>query len=448
MRSLGKIVFLTWVLGVLLVFLSHSAQAQKLWSEVSLNKQSVYLGEPVEVTVSVYTSTWFTAGVDPGNVKVKDAYTVFFRNVSTSKTVAGKTVSGVQMIFNVFPNSAKNITFPELEIEVETPKEGGYKGIAHVVKTKPHQIKVRPIPPGFEAEQWLVTTSLSVSQQWDADIKNVKVGDVLTRTISRNAANTVSQLLPPVIWDSVAGISEYPYRSNVESHRSKTAISAKRTETMRYLFEKEGEVILPEMEFTWWNPYHKKLYKRTLKEVKIDVQPNPDLGMLASVRDSLQAQIAKTEAAEEQAEAPFTILGMSVKKFVTVLASIILLLVALMLMLKWALNYRRNYLLKYHSSELYYFRKLKKAIRRNNNKEQVKNLYIWIDRLHLKEPTLTYFAEVYGTENFYNQAQLFESRIAEGDLTYKLDVKELSKGRKKFVESGRYTIITNGWINP
>ncbi len=448
MKSLGKTVFLTWVLGVLLVILSPSAQAQKLWAEVSLNKQSVYLGEPVEVTVSVYTSTWFTAGVDPGNVKVKDAYTVFFRNVSTSKTVAGKTVSGVQMIFNVFPNSAENINFPELEIEVETPKEGGYEGIAHVVKTKPRQIKVRPIPPGFVAEQWLVTTSLSVNQRWDGDIKNVKVGDVLTRTISRNAANTVSQLLPPVVWDSVAGVSEYPYRSNVESHRSKTAISATRTETMRYLFEKEGEVVLPEMEFTWWNPYHKKLYKRTLKEVKIDVQPNPDLGMLASVRDSLQAQISKTQAAEEQAEAPFTILGMSVKKFITVLGSIILLLVAFILILKWALNYRKNYLIKYHGSELYYFRRLRIAMRGKDKKLIVESIYNWIDSMRLDEPTLKYFVESYGSMELQQEAKVFEDQTITGRTLFKFSIKELSRARLNYLNGDNGVKKFQSWINP
>lgn len=448
MKSLGKMNVQAWVLGLLFVAFSTSAQAQKLWAEVSLNKQSTYMGEPVEVTVSVYTSTWFTAGVDPGNVKVNGAYTVFFRNVSTSKSVGGKTMSGVQMIFNVFPNSDDNVTFPSLEIEVETPEEGGYKGVTRKVKTNSREITVRPIPPGFEADQWLVTSSLSVNQRWSGDIKNVKVGDVLTRTITRNAANTVSQLMPPVAWDSVPGVSQYPYRSNVESHRSKTAISATRTETMRYLFEKEGEVILPEMEFTWWNAYHKKLYKRTLQEVQIDVQPNPDLGMLTSVRDSLNAQIAQTEAAEAEADAPFTILGMSVKKFVTLLAAMILLLIAFVLLLKWGINYRKNYLIKYYGSELYFFRKLKKANRRGDSNEVVKSLYAWIDRLNLKEPTLEYFAKSFGTQNFYNQAKTFEKKLARGEFVGKLDVKELNEGMERFIATDKHAGAETLWVNP
>ncbi len=83
------------------LFISQSGNAQKLWSEVELNRSSVYVGQPIQVTVKVYTSTWFTEGVNPGNVKVNGAFTVYFRSVSVSKKEAGKTIAGVEMIFNV-----------------------------------------------------------------------------------------------------------------------------------------------------------------------------------------------------------------------------------------------------------------------------------------------------------------------------------------------------------
>mgnify|MGYP000539152597 FL=1 len=88
-----------------------------LSSSVSLSKNSVYVGEPVQVTVSVFTSTWFTKGVNPGNIKVNGAFTVYFRSLSTSKQVNGKTFAGVQLYFNVFPYENEPIEFPSLEIE-------------------------------------------------------------------------------------------------------------------------------------------------------------------------------------------------------------------------------------------------------------------------------------------------------------------------------------------
>ena len=122
MRKIGKIIlFLTG-----LTF-THSVSSQTVWSEVNLNKQAVYVGEPVEVSITVYTSTWFTRGIDPGNIKVNGAFTVYFRPVTTSFQRDGQNYAGVQLIYNVFPYSEKDIVFPSLDIAVETPPEGDYK---------------------------------------------------------------------------------------------------------------------------------------------------------------------------------------------------------------------------------------------------------------------------------------------------------------------------------
>ncbi len=436
------------VLGLIFALLmSVSAHAQKLWSEVLLSKTSVYVGEPVQVSVRVYTSTWFTEGVDPGNVKVNGAFTVYFRSVSISKIENGKTFPGVEMIFNVFPFDDENVTFPSLEIHVASPKDGDYKGVSHTIKSKARLIKVKPIPPGFDADQWLVTTNVAVKQSWKGNVKNVKVGDVLERSINRDAVNTVSELIPPTSWDSISGVSFYPARSEVQNHSSKTAISATRTETMRYLFEKEGEVTLPEMVFTWWNPLRQKIYKRTLPAVTIQVQPNPDLGMLASIKDSLAAQVAAIKVAEEP-EPPFTIFGMSPKKFAAVIIAFALLCLALIFSLKWAVNYRKNYLHKYRQSELFYWRKFIRAARNNDLHSTITALYLWIDQLNLPQPTALCFAEITGDAAFLKEIQNWEQALAQQNNPPKLVISDWRKARKTYLSKSKYSTVNTGWINP
>ena len=78
---------------VLFLLVGFMGMAQKhLITDVRLNKSTVYVGEPVEVSVSVYSSTWFTKGVNPGNIKVNDAFTVYFRSLSNSKQINGQTL--------------------------------------------------------------------------------------------------------------------------------------------------------------------------------------------------------------------------------------------------------------------------------------------------------------------------------------------------------------------
>jgi len=447
MRRSGKVISFLALLLALIIPLA--VVSQELWSEVSLNKSSVYVGEPVEVSISVYTSTWFTRGIDPGNIKVNGAFTVYFRPVSTSFQKNGKNYAGVKLIYNVFPYTEKDIVFPSLDIRVETPAEGDFKGVARVVKSKERNIRVKPIPPGFNQEGWLVTTGMSVYDNWTSDLKNVKVGDVLSRNIRREAQGTVSELIPPVQWDSIPGVSPYPSRSTVENNQSKTAISAVRKETMRYLFEKEGEVQLPEMVFTWYNPVQQKLYKRTLKAIVIQVQPNPDLGMLASIRDSLQVEQALAMQDAEK-DKPFTILGFSLEQFGGMVLAIVIILYVLVFLGKRLVKRIRENRKRYRHSEAFYFDRFVHLARAKKPGEALNALYRWIDELHLAEPSLDHFAEKFGSESLQKEVlkvQIPESRI---NSSLSFNIPEWSKARKKYLIKGsvRDEKLQPYWINP
>ena len=423
--------------------------SQELWSEVSIDKSSVYVGEPVQVKISVFTSTWFTRGADLGNIKVNGAFTVYFRPVSSSVVKDGKTYAGVELIYNVFPYSEKDIVFPSLDIAVETPPEGDYKGVRQLVKSPEKPIRVKPVPSGFSQDEWLVTTRVSLSDNWQGDLQHVKVGDVLVRRISIEAQATVSELIPPVRWDSIPGASLYRARSTVENNKTRTSFSATRRETMRFLFEKEGEVTIPEMVFSWYDPVQRQLFKRTLKEIKIEVQPNPDLGILASIRDSLR--VAQAEAMQETKEdEPIRIWGLTPGRFAVVVILAVLFVYFSMLFTRRLLRFLKIGREHYRNSEAFYFHEFKKAAGRKDIKSIAQALYRWIDELKLPEPSVAYFAMNYGSKELQEEARMIAADVNIPQSGLKLQLKEWHKARKKCLEAkmkpsrDRLT----GWINP
>lgn len=444
MRRSGNVILI--LIGLALF---TNANSQNVWSEVSLNKTSVYVGEPVEVTITVYTSTWFTKGLDLGNIKVNGAFSVYFRPVSTSFSRDGKTYAGVQQIYHVFPYSEKDIVFPSLDITVESPPEGGFKGEKQVVKSVEKPIRVQPAPGGFDQDQWLVTTDLSVGDHWQGDLQNVKVGDVLVRRIDRNAQGTVAELIPPINWDSISGVSQYRARSNVENSKTTTSFSASRTETMRFLFEKEGEVIIPALVFNWYNPVQKQPYKRTLKEINITVKPNPDLGVLASVRDSLRVQ--QEEMLEESTEdQPFNLLGLSPKQLLGILLLTIIIIYALVHLIKWARVHLREKHEQYLRSEVYFFDRFKKLAAGNDPKSTLNALYRWVDELQLPESSLEYFARNYGSEELLNEVAELGKSSANPPSQVKINLHEWKKARQRFNDGEMKTKPSDSinWINP
>jgi hypothetical protein len=441
-----------YLLLSLILFVSISIQAQRhLITDVQLSKNTVYVGEPVEVRVSIFTSTWFTSGVNPGNIKVNDAFTVYFRSLSTSKKIKGQTYAGVILYFNVFPYDDNDIVFPSLEFTVETPDVGGYKGVKRVVKTPERTIKVKGVPPGFNKSEWLVTSNVSVSDNWLGDKNNVKVGDVLERRVTRNVSGTVSELVPPILWDSIANVGLYPTRSDVKNNKTKTSISATRVDGMRYLFEKEGDVIIPEKELTWWNPRAKKLYKRTLKGYTIQVLPNPDLGMLETMRDSLN--IAAVNAKDEVAEAkkPTTILGLSIKQFAALLVINMVVLYILIKVIKRVYNKLKLKQETYKVSEAFYFKQFMKATNGSNSTKIINTLYSWIDKLDLEQPTITYFISTYGDSTLKQEyASILKAKQNTPSSTLKLDIKKWKMARSNFLaqQKNNFKTITRDWVNP
>lgn len=435
----------------LILFLSISIQAQShLIADVQLNKNSVYVGEPVEVRVSIFTSTWFTSGIDPGNIKVSDAFTVYFRSLSTSRQINKKTYAGVVLYYNVFPYENSDITFPSLEFTVETPDVGGFKGIKRVVKTPERTIKVKDVPTGFNKNEWLVTSYMTISDNWLGNKNEVKVGDVLERKITRNASGTVSELVPPIRWDTIANVSLYPTRSDVKSNKTKTSISATRTDGVKYLFEKEGDIVFPEKVLTWWNPTAKKLYKRTLKGHTIRVLPNPDLGMLETMRDSLN--LATPINPEEIAlEEPKMILGLSMKQFFIGLGIFIVLLYVLIKISKRIYKKLKIKQEAYKMSEAYFFKALMKTANKKNSKNILNALYQWIDKLEMEQPTIAFFVSKYGKgELEQDLINILESINQKHASSLKLNTKKWKLARLLYLSNlkAKPNTISAYWINP
>jgi len=364
-----------------LLFLPFAGMSQNIIAYATVNTGEAYIGQPVRLTISVYTSTWFTSGIDLGNIKVDDALTVFFRSVSNSKKFSGKNYAGVSFYYNVFPTKDGQITIPSLSINIESPKPGDYKGIKRIAKTKPKNINVTPIPLGYDPNKWLVATYLNVNQKWSTSLKNIKVGDVVQRTINRSAGGTMSEFIPTTLNDSISGVSIYPKRAKVNTTKTKTSISSNRSETVNYLFEKDGDVIIPSMEYMYWNFNTKKFYKKHIDSVLIQVQPNPDLSMLASIKKSLQKETIDAAEAEEK---PLLIFGITPKLFAKYLIIGVVILFILIYLIKQVIALFKDKHKTYLLSEPFAFNQVKKALNNQDCFAFTAASHVWLKKLNPK----------------------------------------------------------------
>lgn len=441
--------------GVILAFffLTLTSYSQNIISYVSVNKNEAYVGEPVQLTVSVYSSTWFTSGIDLGNIQIDDALTVYFRSVSNSRDFNGKKHAGVNFHYNVFPTKEGEITIPSLSIDVESPKPGDYKGLKRTVKTKPKRFNVRSIPLGYNPSNWLVASYLNINEVWSSPINNIKVGDVVQRTIKRSVGGTLSEFIPSSIWDSIPGISIYPKRASVNTNKSRTAVSSNRSETVNYLFEKEGTVVIPSLKYVYWNPQTKKFYKKQTDSVLVTVKPNADLEMLASIKKSLQKTTIEDNLVEEK---PFLILGLTPKTFIKYLVFVLIIVFILYKGTKALIPIFKRRLEVYKNSEYYAFIKVKKALRLKEYNTFLMTSHSWVKKLNPKYQSLHDLQNFNETplkdtlKNINNMAFKQEQNI-DNNLYAKL-LKALVESRKTYLKHQKTEekkIYKNKkWLNP
>jgi hypothetical protein len=293
----------------------------------------------------------------------------------------------------------------------------------------------------------MVTNAMTVSEQWLGSTKNIKVGDVIERKILRRANGTVAELIPPIIWDSISNVSLYPSQSDLNTNKSKTSINATRADGVRYLFEEEGEVLIPNMEFVWWHPYRKQFFKKTIRGLTVNVLPNPDLDMLKTAKEALTLNNMPEETQESEKE-EFLIFGLSLKELILLLIISCLILFIVYKIAKKLIQILKKYYDAFKKSETYVFKQFIGAINSQDRTLIIPLLYKWIDQFDLEEPTLKALALKSGNNRLITEVAEIEQQIKKGDTKLLVNKSIWYNGRKSIKKANKKSLTVNNWINP
>ncbi|MDI3319387.1 BatD family protein [Pinibacter soli] len=423
-------------ISILLCFIGIDSNAQDCFARVELNKHSVYVQEPFRVTIRVLTKTWYTAPLDFDNIQIPSAFILpFDRTQSGMFTVGDKQYAGLEFYFIVFPYKAGTFTIPPIHIGATTPPEGSSESKKVTLATAPQKIIVRDVPASLKTDNWFVAKGVNISERWNKSLRDVKVGDVIVRTITIDASGTLPQFIPEVAKEKPDWASIYPDDAELQDTRNENDANGRRIESITYLLEKAGDFQIPPVKVTWWNPNNSRKYEKSTVSVSIHVKENPNLGILTTLKDSLKTtqKIAKPP---EKKKGPYLIYGIPWYWFsLYALVAIAVLYVVVRLIIsivKWATQKRRNYL----NSEQHWFNKFMRSP--NNASKVINGLYQWWDRsgianksasatetfIHDKEPSIKKELDA-----IYKD--LYEGENGSGSVEQKQLKSEIKKYRKK-----------------
>src|SRR6202012_2135334 len=347
-----------YVLVVLLICVMVIANAQvKCFVQTQLDRSTVYAQQPFKVTITVLTATWYTAPLEFDNLQIPNTFIMpFDQTLPGMFTIKGDKYAGLTFYYIVFPYKEGHYTLPPINIVATTPPVGDYKGVKVNVKMQPVSYIVKPVPKNFIGDNWFVAKDVSIDEKWNRNLSKLKVGDVISRTITINARGTLPQFIPELKTDSLSWGSVYPQPATLADTRDQYDANGQRVQSVTYLLEKEGDFTLPPSSIEWFNPINGKVYKRNTPLVKIHVAANPNLGILKTTKDSLNAK-QPVKATIKVKHGPYLIYGIPWYYFVLYSLVALCLCYFIVHMLIRLYRYIHNKYIAYRVSEDYWFSK-------------------------------------------------------------------------------------------
>lgn len=337
----------------------------------------VVAGTQVKLVVDLLTTTWFTEApawplftVPGAIVSLPDEQADNLHEV-----INGVSWFGVSRAYRIAPQTAKTFDVPPVTIDVFP---GGMTGATGASKlTTPPLKLVATVPAGAEGMRvFFPTPKLTATQKIEPSASRVKVGDAITRTITQTAAGTESMLIPPVYFEPVAGLKQYPKpqaTKNIVQDRA-GLVAGERTDTMTYVVNRSGRYTLAPVTIEWWNTTTQKKETIVLPAVSFSAVAVREKPLFDIPVDAIERGAAHRIVVIDRTQA--------------VIAALVL---AAVLALVWAYPRLRAWIARlsasvaaarrrYAQGDAPAWRALRRAARNGSLKETIPPLYRWMDR--------------------------------------------------------------------
>jgi len=262
---------------------------------------------------------------------------------------------------------------------------GGRAGETQVLTTPGVTINVVAPPGSADVPAFVATPRLTVTEEWEGDFENLKVGDALTRRITQSADDVFALLLPAIQFADMEGFGIYPGTPELDDRVNRGSYAAIRTDRVTYVLQAEGDYELPAITIHWFDLRSGRMRAETLEAVELSVLPNPD------------ALLGEPDLAVDKQAGKFSKAARDVLDWLALNIHWLTLLAAALFAIRWlwrrfvpgwmeslrARNERRRH------SEARFFDELLAAVRSGNADRIVASFWQWADRLPGRRPPLS-----------------------------------------------------------
>lgn len=277
---------------------------QELFLEAVIDKDRIYVQEQLLFSIRLY---YTINGIrNPVFTELNMPDTVI-QNIGSpnqyEKLVDGVRYGVYEKQYAIFPQRSGTLTIPDIMFRGEVT-DGSSRYVFRNLATRTitsftegHEIEVLEKPADYPADAiWLPANELTISQRWDNDFSNVRVGDAVGRVIRVEATGLDGAALPPLQLSPVDTVNIYPDPASIDRAYIDGNVVGTRVEAYQLVMTESGTVRVPGISLPWFDVDTKEIKYATLDDVAISVGP-----VRSSAADSGQQQTQDGSAANPMA---------------------------------------------------------------------------------------------------------------------------------------------------
>jgi hypothetical protein len=139
------------------------------------------------------------------------------------------------------------------------------------LRSKAIELNIKPAPATINLQDWLPAKEIQLVEDWSDDIRNLKAGEPVTRTIMIAADGLSGVQLPDLKFNEITDLKQYPDKAIIEDKPGTSGITGYKQIKVALLPAKAGRYTLPKVELQWWNTQTNKKEIATLPETVLHV---------------------------------------------------------------------------------------------------------------------------------------------------------------------------------
>ena len=263
---------------------SNQTQVQQaIFSETSIDKTIAYVQEQLLLTQRLYTSVSLTdyslTPLDVENATVEQIAENQFQ-----KRINGRDYVVIEVRYAIFPQSIGTLSIPAQRFgafEVPSRRQFGVfnrRGNQVIRVTEAKMIEILKQPAHSSGVQLLPSSKVELTETWNGDLGELRVGEPITRTITMTAEGQTGAQINPLDLPPSSDFKIYPDQAQIETKKTGDGVLGVRIESMALVPRRAGQITLPSIEVKWWNTRTRQTETTVVKSRTLNVAASADLG--------------------------------------------------------------------------------------------------------------------------------------------------------------------------